>query len=385
MTLPELLTGRGFRTGMISDVFHMFKPTMNYTRGFTTYEFIRGQESDNYRSGSLRDIEDRLKHHVREPVDVTRHANLIQYLLNTKDRKKEEDYFCAQVMLKACRWLEESAAESPFMLWVEAFDPHEPWDPPREYADQYSGPYKGKEFIVPWDGYEKGPMSSGEFERTKALYYGEVTFVDKWIGVLLEKIESLGLNDDTVVVILSDHGTQIGDKGGFGKGAALMHPFNTGMVWTMRGPGIPAGKNCSALVQGHDVAPTLMELLGIPFHGDGMSVLPLVRGEKETLREEAVTAWAEFSEGHAAARVSVRTDLWNFVHAAGRVEDHPELYDLENDPEEERNVVDKHPETASRFIESIEAVTGVPISWPMPEICDRERSPILKHLRQRYS
>jgi arylsulfatase A-like enzyme len=383
ITVPEILTNRGYLTGMIADVFHMFKPTMNYTRGFTNYRFIRGQESDNFRSGSVKSVEERLKRHVREPVDVLRHANLIQYLLNTKDRKLEEDYFCAQVMQGACQWLDETAGEAPFMLWVEAFDPHEPWDPPRSYADAYFSDYNGKDFIVPGAGLERGPMSDEEIERTKGLYFGEVTFVDKWVGTLLEKIDSLGLRDDTAVMILSDHGTQVWDKGSFGKGVSFMHPFNTGMVWMMRGPGIPAGKKIDALVQGHDVTPTMMELLGVPFQGDGVSVLPLISGKKEKLREEAVIAWSEFAEGHAPARVSVRTDSWNFVHAAGRPEKHPELYDIKNDPEEDRNVISEHPEQASRFIKSIEAVIGSPVDSPMPELCDREISPMLKYLRKR--
>ena len=79
-TLSEILTSRGYCTGLISDVYHMFKPTMNFWRGFTNYEFIRGQESDNWRGGTPEMVADLLKKHMRDPSDVSGGASLYQYL-----------------------------------------------------------------------------------------------------------------------------------------------------------------------------------------------------------------------------------------------------------------------------------------------------------------
>ena len=63
-----------------------------------------------------------------------------------------------------------------------------------------------------------------ERRRIEALYLGEVTFVDKWVGVLLDKIEQLSIRDETLVVLMSDHGTQLRDHGSFGKGPNKLHP-----------------------------------------------------------------------------------------------------------------------------------------------------------------
>ena len=83
-TLSEILLANGYLTGLVADTYHMFKPTMNYTRGFVTYDFIRGQESDNWRFGTRESIEHLLRPHVREPINWDRHTGLVQYLFKPK-------------------------------------------------------------------------------------------------------------------------------------------------------------------------------------------------------------------------------------------------------------------------------------------------------------
>ena len=379
-TLAEILSKRGYLTGLIADVYHMFKPTMNYWRGFSTWDFIRGQESDNWKFAPLPTIEKQMLKHVREPINWRKHSTLAQYLLNMRGRQKEEDYLCAQVMRKACEWLEDNATNRPFMLWVEAFDPHEPWDPPASYADRYCPGYTGKDFIMPGAAYEHSQPTEDEIARIKALYCGEATFVDKWVGAVLNKIDELKLWDDTLVLVLSDHGTQVMDKGSFGKGGNFMHPFNTGIVWQMRRPD-GQSKRISPYVQSHDVMPTILDCLDVPFETDGQSVWPLVNGEVDSLRDTIVCGWAEFANGNAVARASVRTDKWNFVHAVGREERNPELYDIVADPHEDTNVIADHPEVAAELIPHIEALTGRPIETRLTEVCDPEPAPIAYYVQ----
>jgi arylsulfatase A-like enzyme len=125
-TMAEILLSRGYFTGLVADTYHMFKPTMNYTRGFVTYEFIRGQETDNWRGGTPAMIEDQVRHHAREPLDWAQLTGLVQYLYNMRGRQREEDYLCARVFRSAAQWLEDNSANAPFFLWVDSFDPHVP-------------------------------------------------------------------------------------------------------------------------------------------------------------------------------------------------------------------------------------------------------------------
>lgn len=367
-TLAEVLLQRGYWTGLVADVYHMFKPTMNYTRGFTSYDFIRGQENDNYRGGTLAQVEEQVKRHVREPVRWARHGTLVQYLWNNRGRRSEDDYLSAKVMNGACRWLDECHENAPFLLWVEGFDPHEPWDPPPGYADRYAEP-TGKDFIFPGAAWEQGEPSDAEIERIKALYYGEVTFVDKCVGRVFDKLDQLNLWGDTLVVVLSDHGTELRDHGKFGKSPAELHPFNTGIVWHMHHPDGPHGKEVAALVQAHDVMPTILALLDVPGEADGADVWPVVTGATEKVRDYAVIGWAGWSSGTAKGRASVRDDGWNYVVGVGEPDPNPELYDLTTDPGERLNVHDQHPEVVAQRRQWLEAVLRQPVEAPQNEVC----------------
>ncbi|MDA0748102.1 MAG: sulfatase-like hydrolase/transferase [bacterium] len=92
-TLAERLHDAGYATGLVSDVYHMFKPTMNFTRGFLSWKFIRGQENDGYRLGPFSRIN--LEAHTPDgEADPARHPTVAQYLLNMLDRKEGEELSC---------------------------------------------------------------------------------------------------------------------------------------------------------------------------------------------------------------------------------------------------------------------------------------------------
>ncbi|MBD3183993.1 sulfatase-like hydrolase/transferase [Candidatus Poribacteria bacterium] len=374
-TIAEMLLSRGYMTCLVADTYHMFKSTMNYVRGFAAYDFIRGQESDNLRAGNGKQIEENLKQHVREPVNWRRHGTLIQYLLNMQDRKSEDDYLCARVFQSASRYLEDMKDCQPFFMWVDSFDPHEPWDPPKAYADKYCPDYSGKDFIMPGAAYEDGQPADEEKERIKALYFGEATFVDKWVGHLLNKIDELKLWDDTIVMLTCDHGTQIMDHGSFGKGANKLHPFNTRIMWYVKHPDGPKDKHINGFVQSHDIVPTMMYLLGHDYICDGMNVWPLVTGETDTLRDHVVTGWAGWSNGPALGRASVRDDEWNYTVEVGQPEKNPELFHLPSDPDERNNVINHHPDVVTRQKDRLEAVLGHPLPAVQNEVCDSNAPP----------
>jgi arylsulfatase A-like enzyme len=136
-TLAELLVNNGYCTGLVTDCYHLFKPTQNFTRGFLTWEFIRGQQGDNYRVGRPGCVDLRPYVPNGEENDYATHSHIVQHLLATRGRRREEDYFAPQVFRAAMDWLRDAHANTPFMLWVDCFTPHELWDPPRAFADRY--------------------------------------------------------------------------------------------------------------------------------------------------------------------------------------------------------------------------------------------------------
>ena len=392
-TLAELLLARGYYTGLIADTYHMFKPTTNFSRGFVSYDFLRGQESDNWQPIDPEEAVSALAPHVRDPEQWRRYGTLVQYLANQRGRRGEEDYQCARVFRRAAEWLEQARRNRPFFLWVDSFDPHEPWDPPRAYADRYfngdgtgdgtgdrtgGGPWRGLDFILPGAG---GGLSPEERERVRALYFGEVTFVDRWVGHLLRAVEAQGLTGDTVVLLLSDHGTEVGDHGRFGKGAGHMHPYNTRINFMLRHPQGPRGLHLRPFVQTHDLLPTLLSLLELPpAPCEGQDAWRFVRDPRAPGRDHIVSGWADFSGGVTGGRAAVRTDEWNYVVTCHAQEPGPELYHLASDPREDRNVVAEHPEVAARLRAHVEALVGQRLPVRFQENADPGPSPIGEYL-----
>ena len=348
-TLAEILHDAGYATGLVSDVYHMFKPTMNFTRGFLSWRFVRGQENDGYRSGPLSRI-DLAAHTPEDNPDPADYSTVAQYLLNMLDRQEgEENYLAASVFRSAAQWLEDNTSNKPFFLWVDSFSPHELWDPPRHYADAYYKDDSVKDYIhhSVLSGHDPSPA---EIERTKALYYGYVTFVDRWIGHLLETIDQTGLRDDTVVMFLSDHGTQLMDRGKFGKGARDLFPFNTQMNWMIRHPDGARGKHVEAWVQDQDIFATILGVLGVDHDpGDGQDAWQVVSSGGAGVRDHIVTGWGPFA--------NVRDDRWSAHVKVTETED-PVVYDLENDPDELEPVQDVPQDVVSNIDRRFEEVVG---------------------------
>lgn len=369
-TIAEMLVQRGYYTGLIADTHHMFKPGMNYTRGFCSWDFVRGQVDDHWRGGTRAMIEPLMAEVVRQPIDWKRHLVLHQYLLNNRHRQNDDDYLPARVFDSAGRWLEDNCTNSPFFLWVDGFDPHDPWDPPNHYTARYQPDYDGINFI--WPGTQGPDATAEEKQHLCANYFGEVSFVDHCIGRLFEKLDALKLWDDTVVALTSDHGTQILDHGRLGKGPRDLHPYNTRINMIVRHPDGPRDQHASGFVQAHDLPATLLAMLNVPAELDGEDFWPLAMGETESIRDHVVIAWADWAEGRARGRVSARDDDWNYVVGTGYEDETPELYQLSEDPDENRNVVGDFGDVVAMQRRRIEAVMHQPLPGHHTEICTRD-------------
>lgn len=351
-TLAERLHDAGYATGLVADTYHMFKPTMNFTRGFLSWRFVRGQENDSYRSGPLSRIP--LADHVRDgDADPTKHPVIAQYLLNMLDRQEgEENYLAAEVFRTASQWVEDNAQNKPFFLWIDSFSPHELWDPPRQYADAYFTDPTVKDYIHP-SALRDGHVSKAEAERTKALYMGLVTFVDRWIGHLLESVDRLGLMDDTVIMFVSDHGTQLMDKGRFGKGGTELYPFNTQINWMIRHPNGPRGKHVDVWVQNQDITPTILNMLGVQPEGieaDGVDAWAIATDKAESEREYITTGWGS----HLNVRDAKYSAHLNVTQADPEVV----IFDLNADPEENTPLANPPADVVAQVLNRAKKLVG---------------------------
>jgi len=342
VTLAEVLSNAGYRTAFITDTYHQFKPSMNFHRGFSEWRWIRGQEVDPFRSAPPPEGVD-VEHYIASSGKGPR-GLIAQYLSNMSYRKGEEDWLSPRVFREAMRWLEENRDAEKFFLCVDSFDPHEPWDPPYEYRELYYPGYTGREVISPSYG-PSDYLTEEELRYMRACYAGEVTLVDRWLGFFIERARELGMLDDTLLVLVSDHGHQLGEHGLVGKVPRGLYPELMDIPLFIRHPhGIGAGRRVDEFVYNCDIFPTILDFLGIepPMEVDGRSLRPLVTGEGEFKSREYVTS--AFNR-----YVWVRDEDYAYI-ARGDGEE-AELFDLRKDPEQRVNIAGERPDVAEGMFE----------------------------------
>lgn len=342
-TLADLLGRYGYTSAFITDVYHYFKPGYNFHRSFRVWRWIRGQEYDPYRSAPLKRL--RLKDHINERFPPGWERLVLACLQNIEPFDKADDYFCAQVMHEACQWLEANRIHDRIFLWVECFDPHEPWTPPREF-DRYTDPhYQGKRYILPPGGLAANYFTLEEIACIRGLYAGEVAYVDHYIGVLLEALETWGFFENSLILLVSDHGHPLAEHGKFLKGPDRMYNELLKVPLMLHFPGGEwGGRKLDTLGLFHDIPVTLLDALGYTSDLDafqGRNLMPVIRGEVASIHQAIITGY------HEGEDRCIRDKQWSYIRRPNGEPD--ELYDLLADPQERNNLIDAHPEEAQRL------------------------------------
>jgi len=175
---------------------------------------------------------------------------------------------------------------------IDCFDPHEPFDPPQQDVDRYDPGYSGDALLWPRYG---APGTHGysaqEIAHCHALYCGEITLVDRWLGHFLDAVEAHGLLSNTAVILTSDHGFLFGEHNWIGKHSPTLYQPIVHTPLIMYHPHQrQAGGRVAALAQMLDLQPTVLECLGIEpsADGHGRSLVPLVTGSANRTRDIAL-------------------------------------------------------------------------------------------------
>ncbi|MBN1510904.1 MAG: sulfatase-like hydrolase/transferase [Phycisphaerae bacterium] len=291
-TLAEWLKGRGFATGAEVAAF-VLDGIWGLNQGFDTYQSAKPDET-------YREQMDRLMGHQSVPAD--------------------------DVADRAIAWLNEHN-DGRFFLWLHFFDPHQPWRPPDRFKEQYPHPY-----------------------------LGEVAFMDEQIGRVLDELRRLKLDGRTLVAVVGDHGE------GLGQHDELTHRYyvydsTMRVPLLMWGPGVvPAGRVVASQARTVDVAPTVLDLLGLePLPRiQGCTLRPLLDGRTADLGLAAYGESVEPFESYGYSRLwAIRSDGWKYIHAP-----RAELYDVRKDPQEETNLAEQEPERLSAMRERLESVVS---------------------------
>jgi len=315
--------------------------------------------------------------------------------------KSSEEYAVAQVVKAGIKWLESRNNEENWFLWLDCFDPHEPWNPPPPYDKMYTDPrYTGLKIIVPDIGErsrrgEASYFTEDETRHIRALYAGVVTLVDEWLGVFLNRVKDLGFWENTLIIYLSDHGEPLGEHGIIRKTRPWPYEELSHIPLIIRHPeGIGKGKRVDAFVDTTDIMPTILDFLRIlesgipegvpmpqirrvkPLTMHGHSLLPLLSGEIERVRDYAYSgyyksSWSIRNEQYSfylwrgPRSFKTQPELYRFT---GRMRTpKPEEYDLERDLFEKDNLINKEPQIADflelqlrRFVDNLTQASEAP-------------------------
>ena len=341
-TLAEILEDEGYNNLFITDTLHQFRPFYDMHRGFGVFQFIRGQERDFYRprtQASSKKIDGVL---IGGPSADHARDIMLQYLANTMGREREEDWFTPQVFMRGMEFLEAAREDQPFFLVVDNYDPHEPWDPPQEYISLYDEGYNGPEPLTSSSG-PSDWLTKRQLERMHALYSAEVTMMDRWLGSFLDKMEELNLSENTLLLLLSDHGHAFGEHGFAGKVPGAMYPELTDITFFIRHPGGEgAGQTSDYYASTHDVAPTILGSLGVepPSPMDGQDLTVFLDGrEPEQKREYFTSGYHDYVWARDKA----------YLMFARRDGSEPKLFDLREDPEMRNNVAGSNTDVVRRM------------------------------------
>jgi arylsulfatase A-like enzyme len=347
-TLAEILSEAGYRSALITDTYHQFKPSKNFHRGFDEWIWVRGQEADPYRSGPAVPDAEIARHMVESLNDNPSLARFLRtYLRNNAYRHTERDYYPARVFSEASRWVWDNQDAGQVFVVVDSFDPHEPWDPPLYYRRLYSEDEGAVDVIQSLYGPWKGRLPPRELERLQANYAGEVTMVDRWFGHFMETLRTSGRLDDTVVAVISDHGHNIGhepgDKGLVSKQGHPMTHAVADLVMMIRHPeGQAKGTVYEGLLYNLDLTSTLLSLIGVaPWEPlDGIDVWPKVLTGDNAARQYVTVGWGPL--------MTVITDEWWYnanIWGEGEL-----LYAVQEDPDLEHSLAEEMPDVCKELL-----------------------------------
>jgi len=247
-----------------------------------------------------------------------------------------------------------------FFLFLHYWDTHGPYDVPKNYTKRFyeKGGEKTKVVLSRFNNPEGREIFKRRMRNAKTVneivsrYNGAINFVDHEIGRLVRTLEEYGVLDETLIILTSDHGESLTEHGIYFDHHGL-YDVSIHVPLIIRYPKkFPNNKRITGFVQHVDLAPTILDLLGIRTHNDfdGKSLMPLIYGKVKQLRSEVY-----IEEADAQRKRAIRNENYKYIYSLTGEKnicrlcgyahgDAEELFNLKHDPDETQNIADENPE-----------------------------------------
>lgn len=357
-TLPELLQHHGYFTAAIGKI-HLFEEKERSSYRYTM--LTGGQTSNRTTPEKLRpDYANWLQKHGYWEQVLQHYANRSQAAYRENFQAvisplPSEAYYDTWVGDRTVEFLQHLAAsKQPFYLFVGFPNPHNPFEPPNEYASMYDPDQMPLPASFHSDLSKKPPqhkaykthgrtnlglnfeeLTEDKLRRIIAYYYASITLVDDQIGKIMAALEATKLADDTLIVFLSDHGELLGHHGMLLKSTdayPMLYDQSLHVPLLLRISQNSSPITVTEPVELVDLFPTITDLLGIPSPAElqGESLVPMIKGEGTTSHK------AIYAESGAVKML--RGKRFKLVHYPQQ--EYGELYDIQEDPLEMHNLYD---------------------------------------------
>jgi arylsulfatase A-like enzyme len=278
----------------------------------------------------------------------------------------------SEVNRQVHKWFEHDAEAKPFLLFINYFDPHDPYLPPDPYKKKYGTPNSRMNGRIEGIYSDRAtgeriakdgkPLRDDDYAALKGLYDGEIRFTDDQLSNLFEFLQKHNLLSNTLVIITSDHGESIGEHKILDHGHAL-YEEQIKVPLIVIGPGIPKGKRISGLVRNIDILPSLLEYLKLPVQKgiQGKSFLSNLNNDRLDDRiyigeifQDPNTRVRRFQRDLKSWRDDSKKLLWSS-------NGHHEFYDLHSDRAENLNLYNDRQQAIIALAESLfDYLKGLP-------------------------
>ena len=323
-SIASTLRDEGIVTHLVTDHYHYFEDGgFGYHGRYSSWEFIRGQEKDKWRAPIAAPIERFAARYSERQHDFSTdiHGKL-PYYLNRDHLEASGAFPLEQCFDAGCAFLDEHHGSDNWMLHLECFDPHEPFFAPERFLADRPELLSGR--VFDWPSYGRvDDLAPALVDELRARYRALVAACDEQLGRLLDAFDRHDMWRDTCLVLTTDHGLLLGEKQFLGKNRPPFYNEVAHIPLLVAAPGV-VPRRTSTLTQTVDLAPTLLELFGVPVP-DGMtgrSLVPVLARDDPSRADGGVLfgqfgAAINWTDGHHACfiypRMPFEQDLYQYT------------------------------------------------------------------------